>query len=231
MESPSRSRRRFSWPLAFTLVFLIGTAVLTFIFLRLETWPMRTGQQSAAELERIAGKVRDAFVHIAQLQPQIRINDRVYLEQTTQVAELAVISRQLEVEHEFSHKWAGSTKRVKLHGTFAVKAGFDLRENVAADVRDDGIKVNLPHAQILGVEQQQVDVRELENGYWNRISATDLETELAALPKLAREKAEKSGLPAEAEQTLQKQLEQRLGTSRPIQLRFGGDAVTNEVRP
>ena len=204
-------------------MFLVAAGLLTFLFLRVESWPMRTAQQSAAELERIAGKVRDAFVQIAQLQPQIRINDRVYLEKTTQIAELAVISRQIEVEHEFSHTWAGSTKRVKLHGTFAVKAGFDLRENVTADVRPERIVVDVPHAQILGVEQQKVDVLEFENGYWNRISAADLETELAALPKLARDKAEKAGLAREAEETLQKQLEQRLGAALPLELHFARD--------
>jgi hypothetical protein len=226
MEPPRRDRdRRFSWPLAFTLMFLIAAAVVALVFLRLESWPMRTGQQSAAELERIAGKVRDAFVQIAQLQPQVRINNRVYLEQTTQVAELAVISRQVEVDHEFSHTWAGSTKRVKLHGTFAVKAGFDLREHVTADVREDAVAVELPHARILGVEQQQVEVRELENGYWNRISPADLDTELAALPQLAREKAERGGLAAQAEEALRTQLEQRIGTSRPLRLLF------NDVAP
>lgn len=228
---PQRPDRKFSWPLAFTLIFLVAAALVAFVFMRVESWPIRTGRESAAELERLAEKVRDAFVAIAQLQPQVKINNRIYLEQTTQVAELAVISRQLEVEHEFTHTWAGSTKRVKFHGTFAVKAGFDLRKNVTAAVRKDAIAVELPHAQILGVEQQQVDVEELENGYWNRISAADLENELAALPKLAREKAEASRLTAQAEETLQKQLEERIGAGRPLRLMFSGDAPSGGPKP
>lgn len=204
-------------------MFVITAGVVTLIFLRLESWPFRTAQQSAAELERLAGKVRDAFVQIAHLQPQVRINNRVYLEQTTAVAELAVATRQVEVDHEFTHTWAGSTKRVKLHGSFAVKAGFDLSQHVTADVRDDAIAIEVPHAQILGVEQQQVEVRELENGYWNRVSAADVESELAALPKLAREKAIEAGLAQQAEETLRKQLEQRIGAARPLQLMFSGD--------
>ncbi|CAN5467685.1 hypothetical protein BH18VER1_BH18VER1_12470 [soil metagenome] len=227
MESPPPPRpRRFSWPLAFTLIFIAAAILIAFIFLRLESWPMRTGRQSAAELELLAGKVRDAFVEIAQLQPRITVNDRVYLEQTTQVAELVLISQRVEVDHEFSHTWAGSTKRVKLHGTFAVKAGFDLREHVKADVRDDAITVELPHARILGVEQQQVDVLQFENGYWNRISAADLEQEIATLPKLAREKAERGGVAAEAEESLQKQLEQRIGRGKPVQILFNGAAAS-----
>ena len=202
------------------LALLIGAALLAFVFWRMETWPMRTARQGSAELERLARTARDAIVELAQLQPRITINDRVYFEQTNAVAELALLSRQTEVDHEFLHTWAGSTKRIRLHGTFNVKAGFDLRENLSIDVRDTEIVVTLPHATILTVEQQQLDVLAFENGFWNRISAADLENELAALPKLAREKAMQSDLVAEAEQALQKHLEQRIGTSRPIRLMF-----------
>ncbi|MDQ6625670.1 MAG: DUF4230 domain-containing protein [Verrucomicrobiota bacterium] len=233
METPPSQRpsRRFSWALAFTLVAFAALALVAFIFFRLETWPMRTGRESTAELERLATKVRAAFVEIAQLQPQVRINNRVYLEQTTPVAELAVLTRQVEVEHEFTHTWVGSTKRVKLHGRFLVKAGFDLHEHVKADVTDTGISVELPHAQILGVEQQQVEVQEFENGYWNRISAADVENELATMPKLAREKAQASKLPAEAEEALRKQLTDRIGGNRPLQLLFDGDSAPVIPKP
>ncbi len=181
---------------------------------------MRTAQQSRAELERLGREARDAFVQIAGLQPRVTINDRVYLEETKAVAELAVVSRRIEVEHEFEHTWAGSTKKVKLHGTFNVKAGFDLRANVSMEVRENGISVQLPHSVILGVEQEQVDVLQYENGLWNRISAEDVQNEFAALPKLARAKAEQAGLTSEAEATLQRQLAARLGPERPVQLRF-----------
>jgi hypothetical protein len=203
-------RRRFSWPLALTLIVLIGAAVLTIIFLRLESWPARTAKQSTAELERVGRDVRDAFVDVAHLQPRITINNRVYLEKTTATAQLAILSRQIEVEHELLHTWAGSTKRVKLHGTFTAKAGFDLQQDVAVDLRPDEITVRLPHASILGVEQTQTEVLAFENGFWNRISAADLENELAALPDLARRKAAESGILVEAETALQRQLEERV---------------------
>ncbi|HEY0369263.1 MAG TPA: DUF4230 domain-containing protein [Chthoniobacterales bacterium] len=219
-----RRERRFSWPLAFTLIFVIAAALIALIFWRIETWPMRAAQQSSAELERIGRKARDAFFSLAQMQPRVTINDRVYLEQTIGVAELALVSRRVEVEHEFEHTWAGSTKRVKLHGTFNAKAGFDLRQDVSVDVRDDAINVHVPHATILGVEQQQIDVLEFENGYWNRISPTDLQNELNTLQKLAREKVEASGLTSDAEHALQQQLDARLGTARPITVLFGAAA-------
>lgn len=219
MSEPSRPRR-FSWPLAFTLIFLIAILAGAFLFVRIESWPIRTARAGTAELERLAGKVRDAFMDIAQMQPRVTINDRVYLEQTTAVAELALVSRRVEVDHEFLHTWAGSTKRVKLHGTYNVKAGFDLRQDLNVRVTENDIAIQLPRATILTVEQQQVDVLEFENGYWNRISAADLQKELGAMPKLARDKAEQANLAAEAESSLREQLQHRLGAERPVTVLF-----------
>jgi hypothetical protein len=218
--SKSANRYRIAWPTALTLVTLVIGATILIIFLRLETWPARTARQSTAELERLGKNLRAAFVDIAHLQPRITINDRVYMEQTTPVSELVVLSRRIEVEHELLHTWVGSSKRVKLHGTFIAKAGFDLRKGLSVDIRPDQIMVQLPHAQILGVEQQQVDVLAFENGLWNHISGQDVQSELSALPELAWKKAAESGLSAEAEENLQQQLEQRIHTAQPLRLIF-----------
>ena len=213
-------RRKFSWPAAFTLSVLIVSALSLFVFLRLETWPARTAKQGTAELERVGREVRDALVEMAQLKPRVTVNNRIYLERTTATAELAILSRQIEVEHEFQHTWAGSTKRVKLHGTFTAKAGFDLQHDVAVDLQPEAIVIRLPHATILGVEQKQVEVLAFENGFWNRISAADVETQLATLPELARQKAAESGILAEAESALQTQLSDRIHAERPVHLMF-----------
>jgi hypothetical protein len=218
--SKSANRYRVAWPIALTLLALTIAMTILIIFLRLESWPARTARQSTAELERLGKNLRAAFVDIAHLQPRITINDRVYMEQTTPVSELVVLSRRIEVEHELLHTWVGSSKRVKLHGTFIAKAGFDLRKGLSIDIRPDGIIVQLPHGQILGVEQQQMDVLAFENGLWNRISGQDVESELSVLPELAWKKAAESELPAEAEETLQKQLEQRIHAAQPLRLVF-----------
>ena len=219
MSTPGTSHH-LVWPIALALVAVIIAATILVIFLRLESWPARTARQSTAELERLGKNVRAAFVDIAHLQPRITINNRVYMEQTTPVSELVVLSRRMEVEHELLHTWVGSSKRVKLHGTFIAKAGFDLRKGLSVNIRPNEIIVQLPSAQILGVEQQQVDVLAFENGLWNRISGQDVESELSVLPELARKKAAESELPAEAEKTLQNQLEQRIQTAQPLRLVF-----------
>jgi hypothetical protein len=218
--SKSANPYRVSWPIALTLVALTIAMTILIIFLRLESWPARTARQSTAELERLGKNLRAAFVDIAHLQPRITINDRVYMEQTTPISELVVLSRRIEIEHELLHTWVGSSKRVKLHGTFIAKAGFDLRRGLSIDIRPDAIMVQLPHAQILGVEQRQMDVLAFENGLWNRISGQDVQSELSVLPELAWKKATESELPAEAEKTLQQQLEQRIHTTQPLRLVF-----------
>jgi len=218
--SKSVNPYRVARPIAWTLVALTIAMTILIIFLRLESWPARTARQSTAELERLGKNLRAAFVDIAHLQPRITINDRVYMEQTTPVSELVVLSRRIEVEHELLHTWVGSSKRVKLHGTFIAKAGFDLRKGLSINIRPNEIIMQLPHAQILGVEQQQVDVLAFENGLWNRISGQDVQSELSVLPELAWKKAAQSELPAEAEETLRQQLEQRIHTAQPLHLVF-----------
>jgi len=218
--SKSGSCYRIAWPIALALVALIIATTIVVIFLRVESWPARTAGQSTAELERLGKNLRSAFVDIAHLQPRITINDRVYMEQTTPVSELVVLSRRIEVEHELVHTWVGSSKRVKLHGTFIAKAGFDLRKGLSIDIRPREIMVQLPHAQILGVEQQQVDVLAFENGLWNRISGQDVQSEMSVLPDLAWKKAADSQLSAEAEKNLREQLEQRIHTEQPLRLIF-----------
>lgn len=221
---------RISWPVAFTLIALLVAATIVIIFLRIESWPARTAHQGTVELERIGKDLRAAFIDIAHLQPRITVNNRVYMEQTRPVSELVVLSRGIEVEHELLHTWVGSSKRVKLHGTFNAKAGFDLRQNLSIDIRPDEIIVQLPHAQILGIEEGQLDVLAFENGLWNRISGEDVQGELSILPQLAREKAIESGLPAQAEHALRQQLEQRIHTQQPLRLMFTNGKKTKSVQ-
>jgi len=216
----SAKSHRSVWPIAFTIVALIIAATIGFIFWRLESWPARTARESSAELERLGRNLRAAFIDIAHLQPRITINNRLYMEQTMPTSELVVVSRRIEVEHELLHTWVGSSKRVKLHGTFVAKAGFDLQNGLSINIRPAEIVVQMPHAQILGIEQQQVDVLAFENGLWNRISGQDVQSELSVLPQLARKKAEASGLPTDAEQALRRQLEERIHTPQPLHLVF-----------
>jgi hypothetical protein len=145
--------------------------------------------------------------------------------------ELATLTKNLKVKREFAHTWAGSSKRIKLSGTFLVKAGFDLRQDVSVNVQPEEIVIQLPHAEIVGVEEQRVDVLALENGLWNRISGADLQNELAQLPEMARKEAVDIGLPGDAEQELQRQLNKRIRARQPIQLVFTNPSPIDSPTP
>ena len=218
-EQPSL-RRHFSWALGFTIIAVALVAASIFVFDRCASLPGRTARTTVDQMERIGRDVRDAVVEIARLQPRVTIKDRVYFEQTSPITELALVSQRLEVEHEFTHSWAGSTKRLKLHGTFTARAGFDLRRQWSVNVQSAEAIVQLPHAQILTVQQDAVDVLAFENGYWNPISGADVQAEFATLARLAREKAAGTDLPAQAEQMFRTQLATRLPETDKVQVVF-----------
>ncbi|PYK81520.1 MAG: hypothetical protein DME41_11845 [Verrucomicrobia bacterium] len=202
----------------------ISTAILAgaavFVFWRVETWPGRTIGQGTEDLERLGNDLRSAFIEIAHLQPRITVNNRTVVDEATPTAELAILTKQLKVKREFLHTWAGSSKRIKLSGTFIAKAGFNLRQEVAVDVGPDQILIQLPHAEIVGVEEKHVDVLALENGLWNRVSGADLQNELAQLSEMARRQAFETDLAGEAEQELQRQLRKRIRARQPLKLVF-----------
>jgi hypothetical protein len=220
MDDRPSLRRHFSWTFALMIIALTGIAAGVFVFERCTSLPGRAAKTSVDQLERLGRDVRNAIVQIAQVQPRVTINERVYFGQTTAVSELALVSQRLEVEHEFLHTWAGSSKRLRLHGTFTAKAGFDLHREISVSVQPEGIVVRLPHAQILGLEQNAVDVLAFENGFWNPISGADVELELTALDKLARERAIERNLPEQAEDEFRRQLTSRVRIASPIHVLF-----------
>src|SRR5207244_3754197 len=189
-----------------------------FLFNRCAALPGRATREAVDQMERVGRDLRDAIVQITQLQPRVTINNRVYFEQTSPIAELALISRKLEVEHEFLHTWAGSTKRLRLHATFTAKAGFDLRQEFSVTISPEATIVRLPHAQLLGLEQDAVELLAYENGFWNPISGADVQSELVGLGKLARDRAAEQNLSAEAEESFRTQLKGRIGDTPPVQV-------------
>ena len=95
-----------------------------------------------------------------------------------------------------------------------------MRREFSVTVTPEKTIVRLPHAQILGVEQNAIELLAYENGFWNPISGADVQTELASLAKLARDRAAARNLAAEAEESFQTQLKARIGDTPPVQVIF-----------
>ncbi len=209
MNAESSTRHsRLGCAAAVILVVLILALLGGYIFYRMETWPARTARE-----------LRDAFGEIMQVQPKVTVNDRVIFEQTASVLELAVVSRPTQVEREAEHEWLGSKKRIKLRGTYQVRAGFDLTKPFTVHVEGKKLLVEVPPPRILSIDQVDAEVLALDSGLWNKIRPDDLAAELRTLPLLARQKATETGLQQEALESLRKQLEERFAPEYEIEVR------------
>jgi hypothetical protein len=143
--------------------------------------------------------IEEAF----QFRPRVTINQRVVIEANTPILEVATVSRQLQVDYQWSHSWLGSTKTLRLVGTFTAKAGFDLHEpfDIAIEKSPLRVKATLPPSRMLSVTMDSYAAPVDESGWWNRISAQDREQAVAALLTAARTQAEHSGMLEEVRRT------------------------------
>jgi hypothetical protein len=214
-----RSRSRIGCAGATLVALAILTLLAAFLFYRMEMWPRKTAQA-----------LRDAIAEITQVKPQVTVNNRVFFEQTAPVLELAVVSRPTQVERELQHEWLGSTKRIKLRGTYEVRAGFDLTKPFTVRLEDNKrLIVEVPPPRILSVDQKDAEVLAMDSGLWNKIKAADLEGELNSLPLLARKKATETGLQKEALESLKKQIVERFGSQYEVEV-VVSDPMSNVPR-
>lgn len=213
-------KARVAFPLA---LLLIALAVAGLVAWALHVADRRVG----AESERLENAARDVgafFADTFNARPQVIVNERVFIEQARDAAELATVVRDTRVEREMTHAWLGSKKRIRIQAVYAVKAGFDLGDNFSVRVTEKRIDVQLPPPRILSVEQKDISVEALESGLWNKIGPQELEAELAALPALARQKAGEAGLHADARRVLLEKLQARFGETWEIHLDSDGPA-------
>lgn len=205
---PPAPRGRMGFPAAF-----LGSIIVMGLFFGFALWRCeRVAATAASQPSAMVTAAARAFKEVLQLQPQVTINERVILQQSSPILELSVQQREVEVERELEHAWMGSTKRVRVRGTFRVKAGFDLTQpfSVAfSDAPGAPVRIELPAPRILSVETLQTEILAYENGLWNKISTKILEGEINALPNAARAKALRGGLTREVEKSVLEQLSER----------------------
>ncbi len=202
-------RRPYLVPLIVLLVFLLLGFTGKLIVDQVASWPTRWINAASNQATVDAGKIRDAFVDLFQLQPKISVNQTAVFDQTKTALELVVMDQDTEVTRDSTETWFGSTKTIRIHATYRVKAGFDLSKKLEVNVVGQEVNIKVPKATILSVEPLSITVDELNNGLWNKIQPQDIDRELQKMPELARAKA--AALPDEAEQTFERLLSERLG--------------------
>lgn len=164
-------------------VLLIGASLVAY----------RLFVQAPAELARVTA---DGIRSIFQVTPQVTINQTIVIEQASPILEIATVSRQMMIDHQWSHSWLGSTKSIHVRGTFTAKAGYNLKEPFAITITRDPMRVTatLPAPRLLSVQMDSFAVVTDESGWWNRLTEEDRSQAVTTLQTLARSKAGSSGI-------------------------------------
>jgi hypothetical protein len=170
--------------------------------------PGEAARAAGEPVVELARRLADGMARRWQFRPEVRIDQETVLESVTPALELTTVRREFTHEYTWEHQWLGSTKRLRMRGTFKAEAGFDLNEDFyfEVDSRDLRVKVGLPEPRILSVELLRYEAEE-EEGLWNRLSAAERTEAVNALLASARESASNHGaLTDEARQMLELQL-------------------------
>jgi hypothetical protein len=188
--------------LAFLLILFGVTAWLVFSY-----FPKKT----TAMAKELAETVKNTL----GMTPQVTVNQRVIFKRTNEILELAMIEQDFDVEHETSHKWMGSEKKVSLRGMYRAKIGFDLQKGFNIEVRRGGflrqgqIVLQLPRAEVLSVEPLEVQ-KTKASGLINWVTNKDIEAATRELAALAQDKASKLDMLEDAEKRIENRLNQAL---------------------
>jgi hypothetical protein len=207
--------KRLPWAVSAGILLVVLTLCLA--------WLMRSCARMPGEAARAAGepavelgrRIVDGLARRLQLRPEVRVGRETVLAAETALAELATVRREFAHEYTWEHQWLGSTKRLRLRGTFAAKAGFDLHGNlrVEIDPQDLRVQVVLPPPRVLGVEMLSYKAEE-EDGFWNKLNPQEREEAVNALLTSARAAAEAdTGLRDEAQRMLEFQIAETVAES------------------
>jgi hypothetical protein len=192
-----------------------------------------------AAVDRTVDHVRDAFAQVLRVQPQVTVNQRVWLTQTAPIAELAVVTKEELVtlglnEHleVLSLQIPLTEKKLTAEATYRLKAGFDLRKpfSVEIDPVTHALHAAMPHATILSVEQIGELVYHGEDSLLNRVTDDERAQILSNLNAAAHDAAEKSSLKTEAEQQVAQRLKEIMyHNGQSLQIEWN-DAATVPIR-
>src|SRR5258708_13276267 len=104
------TRLRFSWPLAFAFIALIGAILIYFIFDRITSWPERAFASFTHESAASVAKLRDVLADSFQLRPRIVVKDKVSSEPSQELMQLTLLTKETQVTHERPQSRSPHTK-------------------------------------------------------------------------------------------------------------------------
>ena len=163
-------------PIAIALaIVIVMTGMGGLIYVVLVVMPTHLASnagEGAVSVAKKIGRAIDAALHV---RPLVSVNGVVVVERSKSIAELSTIERRFEQIYSWENTWLGSTKRLRLKGTFIAKAGYDLTKPFSIDVSADQktIRAAMPPARINSMEQTKIEILDDDTGLWNRISIED----------------------------------------------------------
>ena len=113
---------------------------------------------------------------ILNLTPEVSMGTFVTAQKTTNILELAFISKEFPIDYVYENKFLRSTKKLTLRGQYTVKAGFNLdgRFTLEFDETSKRIHATFPGSRILSVQQNGYEVIS-DDGCWNKLNQKDQE--------------------------------------------------------
>jgi hypothetical protein len=207
--------------LAFLLILFGVTAWLVFVY-----FPKKTLS--------IAKELAETVKNTLGLTPQVTINQKIIYKRTNEILQLAMIEQDFDIEHETSHTWMRSEKRITLHGTYRAKIGFDLQKGFNIEVQRGNflkpgqITFQLPRAEVLSVEPLELQ-KAKTSGWINWVTNKDMEIAVRELAELAQNKASKLEMLEDAEKRIENRLNDAL-LPRLVNYQFKHQVKFLEVR-
>jgi hypothetical protein len=168
--------RKLPLPIAIALALVIVMAGLGgLIYVVSVVMPARLASNTTEGAISVAKKIGMAIDAALHVRPLVTVNGTVVVERSKSIAELSTIERRFEQTYSWENTWLGSTKRLRLKGTFVAKAGYDLTKPFSIDVSADQktIRAAMPPARINSLEQTKIEILDDDTGLWNRISLED----------------------------------------------------------
>ena len=156
--------------------------------------PSRLAERSYEGAKKLGKDIGDAL----NVTPEITVNNTVVIQQQAPVFELATLSQKFQHQYEWTNTWLGSTKQIKITGSFNAKAGFDLDKRFAIEITEKKAVVVLPEPRILSLEPQGDIKFEDENGAWNWVDTNDRSKAINAFQSDARKYSEQADFVAQA---------------------------------
>ena len=163
----------------------------------------------------VATELAETVKNTLGLSPQVTINQKIVSKRTNEILELAMIEQDFDVEHETSHTWMRSEKKITLRGAYRAKIGFNLQKGFNIEVHRGGffrpgqVVLQLPHAEILSVEPLDIQ-KSSTSGLINWVTSKDMESATQDLAELAQDKASKLDMLDDAEKRIEKRLSDAL---------------------